>query len=612
MIDIRLEALFHGPNIWAPAPVLVASVRRTQPLARDVALACERLRALWPDWLHGQRSVPDETTEVAGLMAAWALGALNERRGCVSEAGARATPEGARLWLGFHHPELSRLALALARRAVLEAAGPSGDEQARAALDGPLQRLWDLCQRHHPDYQARILMEGARAMGVPTLPFVPGSRYWQYGWGARARVFMESASNADGLLGAQWQRSKALSHAVFTSLGVPTPAHRLVQQPGELEAAATAVGWPCVVKPTDRGGGRGVTAGIASLAALLEAFAHARRFTQGPVMVEAFVPGEDHRLMVVDGRLVAAIRREPSSVVGDGRRTLRELVQALNATRSANMVKSRYLRPIAFDGLLIGHLAGQGLSLDAVLASDRRVGLRSNANLSGGGICTDVTANVHPAVRRMAEAVSAAFGLGTAGLDYLTTDIGEAPRRSGGQLIEINTTPGLDAAIAAGWAPAAIARAVLGERPGRVPVTLALLPPAALALVVKAFRAHPGGPGVGWACGCFAEVGGVSLQGAADDPWAGTRAALRLPALRTLTVLSTPAELMRQGLPVDAVARALLCGVELPEIWQAVVERHADVTERLPGGGDAVSWMVARATFDHKEDIGEKAFGAGI
>ncbi|QHE87167.1 ATP-grasp domain-containing protein [Hydrogenophaga sp. BPS33] len=581
MFEFAYEAVFHGPNVCALGPVLAARVRFSRSLPPGaLATSCARLRALWPEWLNQDGPATDEETEAARLLAAWALGALNEVRGFLHDAGAQAVPGGARLWVGFHHVGVTKMALELAQRALAEAARP-GVGFSREAMEVPLQRFWALCRKYHPDYQARILMEGARARGVPVLPFVNGSRYWQYGWGTRSRVFMESASNTDGFLGSQWQKSKVLSHAVFTSLGVPTPKHRLVSQPSELEAAADVVGWPCVVKPMDQGGGRGVTAGIASSGSLHKAFAHARRYTQGPVMVEAFVPGDDHRLMVVEGRLMAAIRREPSSVVGDGQRTLRELVQALNSQRSSNMVKSRYLRTIASDTVLAEHLAGQGLTLETMLAAGQRVTLRSNANLSSGGVCVDVTAQVHPMVRQLAEAVVQAFGLGTAGLDYITTDIGGAPSLTGGRLIEANTIPGLDAVIAAGWAPETIAEAVLGERPGRIPVTLVVLPEATVAKATDDLLKHSADPTIGWVCGAQGGIGGLSLQGINKEAWSAVRAALRHRGLEALVIVSTPTDLIRNGLPVDKMERAVICGAELPLDWQGVLQRCVAEVEHL-------------------------------
>jgi cyanophycin synthetase len=581
MIELHVEAAFQGPNVWAHAPVLVARVRFDPASEGLLGPACEDLRAQWTDWLPAAEPEGHEALGAARTIAMWALAALNEVRGCVTEAGARAAPDGAWLWVGFHHPAVTRMALGLACRALAGVIGTREGASSRASMKEPLQALWRECQLHHPDYQARILMAGARARGIPYLPFMSGSRYWQYGWGARSRVFMESGSNADGSLGGQWQRSKALSHAVFRSLGLPVPAHRLVKSAAELQAAADAVGWPCVVKPIDRGGGRGVTVGVRTAQALHAAFDQARTFSAEPVMVEAFVPGDDHRLMVVQGRMIAAIRREASSVVGDGQRTVRELVKALNAPRSSNMVKSRYLRPIALDGVLTSHLGALGMTLTSVPAQGQRVPLRSNANLSTGGVCIDVTTQVHPEVRRMAESVTAAFGLGTAGLDYMTTDITQAPGESGGCLIEINTVPGLDAAIAGGWTPEAIAAQVLGERPGTIPVHLLVLSEDGMVRALAELDGASGPEQGDWVLGQRAMVGGINLVRADDGPWAAVHMALRHPSLHRLLVVCSARNLLSNGVPVERLASTFLCGVQLPSEWLNVLKQCGGRVELL-------------------------------
>ena len=565
-------AEFHGPNPYAMAPVVVADLEVPPAEAEALTASAAALMARFPHWAADPAPPdPDPLLDAASALLRWSVCALNEIRGDVSEAGARRTAQGLRLWLGFHAPDLSRSAFRLALEQALAAARPSFDPgQTQAALE----RLWGICRQRHPDYQARILMRGARALDVPVLPFVPGSRYWQFGWGARGRVFLESASNADGYLGGLWQRSKPETKAVLAALGMPVPAHVLVRESSDLADALQRIGLPCVLKPIDRGGGRGVTAGIRDEAALQAAFAHARSVSRAPLMLEAHVPGDDHRLMVLSGRLVAAIRREPAFIVGNGRNTVEELVALRNAGRSKNMVASAYLRPIATDEVLRRHLGAQGLALQDVLEAGRRVTLRSNANLSTGGFCTDVTHLVHPQLREMAEQLAAAMGLGTAGLDYLTTDITRAPAELGGAFIEANLTPGLDACVAAGWRETDIAVRVLGEHPGRIPVDLVLVSSDALAATAAAVDVAVLAPDDGLVCGPLLRIGAARLRCAEPKtPWSAVHSALRNPRLQTLTVTCTPDDILAYGLPVDRFRQVILQDVRLPAIWLAVLER---------------------------------------
>lgn len=571
--DLRLKwvAEYHGPNPCAPAAVVVAELMAAaSPDVQQVREASLVLRE--------QSSLAYPETDAAGddgLLAMgqeavrWALAALNEVRGHVLHAGAARTGDAVRVYLGFHTPELSRAALQQGLRALVHLLGRQFDQ---AALKAELDRLWQACRRHHPDYQARILMVGAREMDVPYMPFLPATKYWQFGWGANSRVFMETASNADGALAQEWQRNKLTSKALMQSMGLPTPAHVLVAREEELSAAIVRLGFPCVIKPLDSGGGKGVTAGINDMDTLRTAFAYARRYASSPLLMEQHVRGHDHRLMVIDGTLVAAIRREASFLIGDGRRTVLELLAELNQGRYENLTRSRYLRPIAVDEVLRQHLATQGLGLDDVPASGRRVTLRSNANRSTGGICTDVTDRIHPQLVAMAEQLALSTGLATAGLDYLTPDISRAPEEVGGAFIEMNATPGMSACVAAGWTEAAIARLVLGDRVADIPVSLRIVAQEALAEQLETLRALPLGDEEGWVCGTELRVGRARMGHEPKQPWENVRAALRNQRLRRLRIICTASEVRRYGLPLDRFEQVELLDTTLGDEWLTALD----------------------------------------
>lgn len=573
---------FHGPNPLAGGAVVVAQLTITPPI--ELAALEAAIGHLWQQagmvcmTEEPERAVDraDPPLYLAQALADWALAFLNEVRGDLQQAGARRVDGGICVWLGFHQPDVSRAAMALALKSlirILRGDADSTDSQAER------ERLWALCRQHHPDYQAAILMRGARAMGVPCLPFLPGTRCWQYGWGSKARVFMESSSNADGLLGFQWQRSKVISKALMAGMGLPVPKHQLVSREQDVAGAVARVGLPCVVKPSDRGGGKGVTAHIGSVAAARAAFADALQLTQEKVIVEQHVPGDDHRLMLVGARLVAVIRRVPSSVVGDGVAPLSVLVGRLNASRSHNMVRSRYLRPVSVDDVLQQHLTTQSLSLDDVPAHGQRVTLRSNANLSTGGICTDVTAVCHPQVRAMAEQLARTSGLQTMGVDYLTTDITRSAEQTGGAFIEMNAFPGLDVCLAAGWSEISIARLVLGPRVGRIPIELTVLSAAGLDRLRQAPVQLPLADGDARVVGDRLHVGGLRLPVVTSEPWAAVQASLRNQTVSQVHVICSADDLYRFGLPVECIDRATITVSDseavLSQVWREVLARYS-------------------------------------
>jgi cyanophycin synthetase len=578
-LHLRWVAAFHGSNPYADTPVVVADI--TPVSLPDISDIRQAVSDLWvcsgldcaPDHGPGASEEGDAPLVLSRSAAGWAQAVLNEVRGYVQHADAQRTGDAVRVWVGFHDARLSRLALQLALQSLVQLLKGELDQ---AQLTASLQRLWQACRKHHPDYQARILMVGARTMGLPCLPFLPGSKYWQFGWGVSARVFMESSSNQDGTLGQQWAKNKTTAKTMMKALGLPTPAGVLVMGEHEVQAAVASLGFPCVLKPLDGGAGRGVTANIRSMPDAHTAFHAAHGIKQGPVLAEAHVPGDDHRLMVIDGRFVAAIRREPSFVVGDGHKTIAELVAELNLPRSSNMVRSRYLRRIALDEVLQQHLATQSLSVNDVLPPGQRVTLRSNANLSTGGLCTDVTAVCHPQIRAMAVLLGKTSGLATIGIDYITTDITRLPAETGGAFIEFNTTPGLDACVAAGWPEAVIARCVLGESVGSIPVDLTVIDAHDMHALGQIVSTMPLSEDEALVIGTELRVGVASLRIETDEPWSAVKAALRNAAVRTLHVICSADDLVRLGCPVDRLdhARVAMRGGQsiLSPVWIRVLE----------------------------------------
>jgi cyanophycin synthetase len=384
-----------------------------------------------------------------------------------------------------------------------------------------------------------------------------------------------------------------VSKAALVALGLPVPAHVLVHEEAELEAAVAKVGFPCATKPLDLGGGKGVNAGHQNLDDVRAGFLEARAASPNPVMVEAFVPGEDHRLMVVDGVVRAAIRRTAAQVVGDGRRTVRELAAAQNVTRDArSLVASGYLRPIALDGSAQRCLAQQGVSLDTVLADRQRVKLRSNANLSTGGSCTDVTAQVHPHVRTMAETLARTLNLSLMGADYLTTNLSRAPGEVGGAFIEFNLTPGLGALIVAGWTTVDAGRLALGESVGRIELDLLLVPDAQLDSMAGALAAVAWPSTEGWASSAQAMLAGATLQVRAMHPWAGVRTLLAHRGLERALLLCGLGQLERHGLPVDRLGTVHVGGVAPSAQWQQVLVQASQHTSVWPDALSAVQACV--------------------
>jgi cyanophycin synthetase len=570
---ISAGPIYRGANPFSADPVLLVDVWLEAAAWPGAEILQSRLNTHWGPIL-GRAFEPlaqpvssgseEPAADVGQLVVNLAKAFLNARRGCIGVVGvATVSPDRLLLWCGFHEPALTRSALALALQAVVQV-GRDPSDKPPSVLLSKVQELLTQCLKQHPDYQARILIRAAQARGVPALRLSNSMKLWQFGWGQRSELFMESSSNADGMLGAHIQGNKSLSKQMFIAMGLPTPVSVLVNHASELEAAVGQIGWPCVVKPLDSGGGKGVMPGIRKLPELQAAFAAARQISRGPIMLEAFVPGDDYRLMVLRGKLVAAVRRDPPVVLGDGRRSVRALLVELNDGRSANLVASAYRRVVPHDAMLTQQLVHQGLDLDSVPAPGQCVKLRSNANLSTGGSCTDVTAALHPLLRQMAEVLADSMGLKNTGIDYITTDISAAPAAGIGALIEVNCTPGLDALVAAGWMEERVGDLCLGLLPGRIPVVLVLVARLRLDELQSLLRVcGQSDAAFGWVCGEAAALGCLPLQVAALASFQRPAVLLRLRTLERLLLVCCVEDFEQSGGPVDRVDAIVACHTKL-------------------------------------------------
>jgi cyanophycin synthetase len=568
MISLKQVATYHGPNPLSADPVIVVAIEIAKDVESEVLSYARVMSAACSEWFNfPELAGSDSPVEFAGkFLTSWSLAALTHVRGYLHSSGAKLQGGGLIAWLGFHDERLSYRAMQLAAELFIKL----GSGQTDAVKIGePLQALWAVCKRIHPDYQARILMGAARKHGIPVLPYFGQGRLWQYGWGRRAEVFIETSPRSDSVIGAGVSRDKISSKALCTALGLPVAPHVLVTSSDQISAAIRTIGLPCVIKPVDGSQGRGVTADIKSLSAAQAAFQEAKTVTKNPIMIEAHVAGADYRLMVIRSKFAGAFRRKPPSVTGDGKKAIQQLIADINQQRSSNMVKSRYLNPITLDSALKSTLAAQGLTLDFVLKPDRTIPLRRNANRSTGGTCFDETRMAHKDVRAMAEALARATGIDSLGIDYLTTNIGKPPREAGGAIVEFNKSPCLGVMIAAGMDSDAVGAMVLGDKPGRIPATILLAKSEALKAAMKYL---PLQNDTGCVCQEEAWIGGLRLKTSNTQLFEIVQAVLRHPAASSVFVAADVGTISREGLPLDRFDRAVLCDIRLEPHWRSVLD----------------------------------------
>ncbi len=396
-----------------------------------------RLRALFPaiGMLHPEGGSGD--VSLAHVLQTAAL-ALQAQAGCpVTFARTTATTDAGvyQVVVEYSEEAVGRQAFEDAQRLINAALG-QGQFDAEATI-ASLREL-DEDERLGPSTGA--IVDAAVARGIPYRRLTRGSLV-QFGWGSKQRRIQAAEIDSTSAVAESIGQDKDLTKRLLHAAGVPVPLGQPVDTVEEAWEVALRVGLPVVVKPQDGNQGKGVTVNITDRAQLEEAYRNAADY--GTVMVERFLPGHDFRLLVVGDQLVAAARREPPQVLGDGERTVRELVHIVNQDPRRGEGHATSLTKIRLDDIAVARLAMQNLTPDSVPPKGQRVILRNNANLSTGGTATDVTDDVHPAVAARAVAAAQMVGLHICGVDMVAETVLRPLEEQGGGFVEVNAAPGL-------------------------------------------------------------------------------------------------------------------------------------------------------------------------
>ncbi len=450
--QIRSLSFFHGCkhdiagktalldlDIVTPVPDgVLARLGQTSGLAQlSVTGAIPDIEG--PDWVASLLVGGRSTSALADLSAALIVALQLWARSPVGRAQVlNQTSDHIRLALPWQRQQLLRGATERMIESLSALASGSQDDLARAQ-----QRLSEFLEREQPGGMSPNSMRFARAAMARDMPvMVLNQQTLQIGWGAHARRFRGSFTDHTGSLAEKLSRDKYFCIQRLARAALPVTQQRYVRTLDQARAAAADLGWPVVLKPVALDQGRGVHVGITSEAELDKAFAAATELQDQGVVIEALIAGDDHRLLVVNGKMMMAARRIPGGVTGDGQHSVNALLDQLNADpRRGSDIRSSLIE-ISRDDEALACLTDVGLTPDSIPKAGQFVPLRRTANISTGGTAVEVTDKVHPDNRNAALRAARLVGLDIAGVDFICPDISVSYHEGGGAICEVNAQPG--------------------------------------------------------------------------------------------------------------------------------------------------------------------------
>ncbi|NOD97676.1 cyanophycin synthetase [Ruegeria sp. HKCCD6228] len=457
--------VFVGPNVWASFPVIRhvidLGILEEWPSAKIGSEFIDALIEALPGLAeHGcsyrepggfiRRLREDEGTWLGHVLEHCAIEVQNVAGTDVTFGRTRGTGEPGQYNMVYEYRQrdVGLDAGKLAMRLLMHLLPQSLKDQVDYDFDPDFN--WDdelrsfVLRAQHKEFgpSTGSLVKAAQERDIPWIRLNSGSLV-QFGHGKYQKRIQATITSETKHISVEISCDKEDTHNLLNDLGLPVPQQRMVYSAREAVRAAARIGHPVVVKPLNANHGRGVSINLNSDEEVEAGFAEAKEHSRSrAILVESFVTGFDHRMLVVNNKLVAVAKRVPGHVVGDGTHTIAELVDIVNEDPRRGIGHEKVLTMLEIDTQARRLMDAAGVTEETVLPDGEIFYLRSTANLSTGGTAIDLTDVVHPDNRDMAERAIMAVGLDVGGVDFLIDDITKSYKDIGGAIVEVNAAPG--------------------------------------------------------------------------------------------------------------------------------------------------------------------------
>ena len=440
-----------------------------------------------------------------------------------------------------------------------------------------VKRLRDMADRRCLGPSTKAIIAAAQARNIPFRRSTTGS-LCVLGQGHKQRRIWTAETDRTSAIAESIAQDKQLTKRLLHSVGVPTPEGRVVADAEDAVVAAAEIGCAVVVKPLDGNHGRGVVPQLTKPDDIRRAYDVAAQEGSG-VIVERFVPGDEHRLLVVGNRMIAAAKGEPIVVEADGSRTVEQLIQTIvNADPRRGEDESQPLSPVEINDALRLELERQQVTLETVPRAGRKVLIKRYDNLS-----MDVTEQVHPSVAEHAVRAVKMVGLDIAGIDLVATDISRPLDQQQGAIVEVNAGPGLLMhLIPSHGSPQPVGAAIVDlmfpdAGDARIPIVTVTgsrnSPP--VVELLKELMAQSGHR-VGWSAGTGLSMNNTTLDRTSKSSADHMRRVLTNPEVTAVVIALQPQSILREGLQYDRADVAIVTDVD----WEANLGGEFDLFNR--------------------------------
>lgn len=602
---IRDIITLRGPNIWTYRPVLEAWVdlgELEEFPSNKIPGFYERLSAWLPSLIEHRCSYEERGGFLRRVQeGTWAghilehitlelqnLAGLPGGFGKTRETTERGVYKVAiRAW----HEDVTRAALYAARDLIMAAI-----EDRPFNVEETVETLSDMVDSKCLGPSTASIVDAADDRDIPAIRLLNDGNLVQLGYAAAMRRIWTAETDRTSAIAETISRDKDLTKELLSSCGVPIPEGREVSSAEDAWDAAEDIGLPVCVKPVDGNHGRGVFIDVKTREEVERAYAIAVDEGSG-VLVERSIPGTEHRLLVVGSKLVAANRGDMVTVTGDGKSTVRELIDTqVNSDPRRGPTELHPLSTIRIDSAARMELSRQDLDADAIPAKGREVLIQRNANHA-----FDVTDEVHPETAELATLAARVIGLDIAGIDLVCEDISKPLSEQGGAIVEVNAGPSLLMHLRPGVGkPRPVGKAIVDNlfspaESGRVPLVgvTGTLGKTEVARIVT-HLVHLSGKRVGLACSEGMFLGRRQVQKNDAANWAGGHRLLLNRAVDVAVIENGARTVLGEGLPYDRCSVGVVTNI-LPE------QEKLDRWDVQPTGGEY--FTTHRSTYRCQVDV---------